>query len=476
MEPPLAALLVVLVSVSLAADVCYDDVGCFTTDYPWSDVRRPFPNLPQPPEEIPTNFYLYTRTVPEKTAIYYNSTELGDFSAQRERTVVICHGFTDSGESGWMNRVKDLLLEQYDFNVILVDWEAGARTPYLQATANAQLVGRQIALLVHTLTDVGGASVANIHLMAHSLGCHVIGYAGARIPGLARITGLDPAQPYFEETQPEVHLDATDAEFVDIIHTDGRDIIYIGIGFMASCGDVDFYPNNGKNQPGCGDFQENIRALIYDLETLNIDAIKGLFGCPHDRAHELFIATLTEHECPFVSFPCKDYAEYESGECQRLDQATIGRMGMDAEKYNLSGNYYLQTTSNKSSFCMHYLEVELQLSEDQQDGMGNLVFVIETNTTASERLPGWSSGTSWSSGTQLRTTVHSPIDSAQMTSLKVTLHGQGAAVSPPLLPRAVKVTRVDSQLTLTSQDLCTETETLQDKETMVLRPCEEENA
>ncbi|KAF0312307.1 Phospholipase A1 member A [Amphibalanus amphitrite] len=205
-------------------------------------------------------------------------------------------------------------------------------------------------------------------------------------------------------------------------------------------------------------------------------AIKGLFGCPHDRAHELFIATLTEHECPFVSFPCKDYAEYETGECQRLDRATIGRMGMDAEKYNLSGNYYLQTTSDKSSFCMHYLEVELQLSEDQQDGMGNLVFVIETNTTASERLPGWSSGTSWSSGTQLRTTVHSSIDPAQMISLKVTLHGQGAAVSPPLLPRAVKVTRVDSQLTLTSQDLCTDTETLQDKETMVLRPCEEEKA
>ena len=80
-------------------------------------------------------------------------------------------------------------------------------------------------------------------------------------------------------------------------------------------------------------------------------AIKGLFGCPHDRAHELFIATLTEQSCPFVSFPCKDYAEYESGDCQRLDQATIGRMGMDADKYNLSGNYYLQTTSDKNAFC-----------------------------------------------------------------------------------------------------------------------------
>ena len=52
------------------------------------------------------------RSVQEKTAIAYNDTEFGDFSARRQRTVIICHGFTDSGNSRWMNRVKDLLLEQ----------------------------------------------------------------------------------------------------------------------------------------------------------------------------------------------------------------------------------------------------------------------------------------------------------------------------------------------------------------------------
>ena len=60
-----------------------------------------------------------------------------------------------------------------------------------------------------------------------------------------------------------------------------------------------------------------------------------------------------------------------------------------------------------------------------------------------------------------------------MASLKVTLHSQGAAVSPPLLPRALTVTRVDSQLTVTSHELCTETETLQDKETMVFTSCQD---
>lgn len=38
-------------------------------------------------------------------------------------------------------------------------------------------------------------------------------------------SGLDPAQPYFQGTPIEVRLDKTDAEFVDIIHTDSAPTI-----------------------------------------------------------------------------------------------------------------------------------------------------------------------------------------------------------------------------------------------------------
>ena len=80
-------------------------------------------------------------------------------------------------------------LFQYDYNIILVDWAVGSSIPYIQAAANAQLVGRQVALLVHALCDIGGAVAGDFHLISHSLGSQVAGYAGARIPGLARITG-----------------------------------------------------------------------------------------------------------------------------------------------------------------------------------------------------------------------------------------------------------------------------------------------
>ena len=41
---------------------------------------------------------------------------------------------------------------------------------------------------------------------------------------------LDPAGPYFENTEPIVRLDPTDADFVDAIHTDGTWTIQLGLG------------------------------------------------------------------------------------------------------------------------------------------------------------------------------------------------------------------------------------------------------
>lgn len=41
-------------------------------------------------------------------------------------------------------------------------------------------------------------------------------------------------------------LDPTDAEFVDVIHTD-----VLGRGMLRAMGHVDFYPNIGPHQPGC---------------------------------------------------------------------------------------------------------------------------------------------------------------------------------------------------------------------------------
>ena len=78
---------------------------------------------------------------------------------------------------------------QDDFNVIVVDWQHGAGLPYEQATANTRVVGAQIAQLFDKLSQLTGVTSGSVHIIGHSLGSHIAGYAGERIPNLARITG-----------------------------------------------------------------------------------------------------------------------------------------------------------------------------------------------------------------------------------------------------------------------------------------------
>lgn len=64
----------------------------------------------------------------------------------------------------------------------------------------------------------------------------------------ALCTGLDPAKPSYENSEPKDRLDINDAKFVDIIHTGGDDL-----GIFKPLGHIDFYPNGGRSQPGCDD-------------------------------------------------------------------------------------------------------------------------------------------------------------------------------------------------------------------------------
>ena len=75
-------------------------------------------------------------------------------------------------------------------NVIIVDWSDGATLPYSQAAANTRVVGAQIAQLVYTIMNVTTATAGSFHIIGHSLGSHVAGYAGERVPGFGRITGI----------------------------------------------------------------------------------------------------------------------------------------------------------------------------------------------------------------------------------------------------------------------------------------------
>ena len=64
--------------------------------------------------------------------------------------------------------------------------------------------------------------------------------------------GLDPAYPLFSIDNTDTRLDTTDAEFVDVIHTNSGYITDIGLSFPFAIGHADFFPNGGSSQAGCG--------------------------------------------------------------------------------------------------------------------------------------------------------------------------------------------------------------------------------
>ena len=88
------------------------------------------------------------------------------------------------------DKLSSFVTLQEDANVILVNWEKGADNPkdYIKSATNTRVVGALLAEMMKALHNTAGTSYSSMHLVGHSLGSHVAGYAGARVkPG--RITG-----------------------------------------------------------------------------------------------------------------------------------------------------------------------------------------------------------------------------------------------------------------------------------------------
>lgn len=201
-------------------------------------------------------FNLYTRQNPFEPQIL----RVGDLEALQQSnymaslpTKMVAHGY--NGDPGTFNDTKDEFLQRENCNFITIDWvelASGIDYPSI-VTRNVPLAASETGAFVDFLYENTGATLGSFHLIGFSLGAHVVGGAGAAVVSgnLPRITGLDPAAPGFSINDTETRLDTSDADFVDIIHTNSGPIYLGDVSMEEAIGHVDFYPNGGQKQPGC---------------------------------------------------------------------------------------------------------------------------------------------------------------------------------------------------------------------------------
>ncbi|XP_035130561.3 lipase member H [Callithrix jacchus] len=291
---------------------------------------------------------LYTRRNPT-CAQTINSSAFENLNVTKKTTFIV-HGFRPTGSPPvWMEDLVKALLSVEDMNVVVVDWNRGATTViYNHASSKT----RKVATILKEFIDqvlAEGASLDDIYMIGVSLGAHIAGFVGEMYDGrLGRITGLDPAGPLFNGKPPQDRLDPSDAQFVDVIHSDTD-----ALGYKEPLGNIDFYPNGGLDQPGCP------KTILGGFQ---------YFKCDHQRSVYLYLSSLRE-SCTITAYPCDSYQDYRNGKC-------VGCTTSQNQSCPLLGYYadnwkdYLREkdppmtkaffdTAEEKPFCMYHYFVDI---------------------------------------------------------------------------------------------------------------------
>lgn len=369
------------------------------------------------PESETVRLRVFTTSGANRTIDVKNITDRISTSCDSTRPYfkLIVHGFAEAWNMNlrW-NWVESVVREMSKSNesaklcIIVVDWEELAKggkyiANYWKSMQNMNLAAELMSVYfsAHKLHE------RNVHCIGFSLGAHMCGifyktYQKKYSIKMARITGLDPAGPFFAGKPLEEKLHYTDAQLVDIVHTSQQ------FGLVDKHGHMDFYPDSGPSGiNACGDilnryenddnvilFEEDSKNGQYQNVTLEekefekpsffnsltpksvqnmlkslLDKIKNFsfkpkrvftkvhqfFGCSHLMAVRFFIYSI--NDCEYKAVYCSSRSDFEKNRCARYNLDAFPRMGYYADRsdqfYQTSfGNYFLYTMP-KPPYCMN---------------------------------------------------------------------------------------------------------------------------
>ncbi|XP_044298355.1 lipase member I isoform X2 [Varanus komodoensis] len=265
-----------------------------------------------------------------------------------KKVIMVIHGYRFTGSPPvWIYEIKDQLLEKGDINVIIVDWNRGATTIiYSNAVYNAKNVVEILKNFIDQML-ANGLSLDSIYMIGVSLGAHIAGFVGKAYHGkIGRITGLDPAGPSFTGKSPSERLDHTDAQFVDVIHSD-------------------------------------------------IDGTQ-YFKCDHQRSVFLYMASL-KHNCHIYAYPCDSYEDFTNGKCvscEAFHPLPCPILGYYADQWK---NHLIEKkppvttayfdTADKEPFCMYHYSVDIiTWNKSNRNGFINIKIIDNAGNITESKI------------------------------------------------------------------------------------------
>jgi len=237
-------------------------------------------------------------------------------------TRVLIHGWLEDEGSDINVATAAELLNYYDSNIILIDWSEGSQTiNYIGASNRVEPIGRFVGSHISFMVEEGLLRVDRLKVIGFSLGAHIAGFVGKTATvRLHTIIGLDPAGPLFSSRNPLTRIDRTDAEYVEIMHTNGPTLLIAGAGIGSPIGDADFWPNGGSSQPGC----------ITNT-------------CSHGRAVDYYVESIANNR--FFALRCPAIDDISSRRCTLSPGEWMGGEELNFVKTG-RGSFYLDVNRN----------------------------------------------------------------------------------------------------------------------------------
>lgn len=239
-------------------------------------------------------------------------------------TRFLIHGWNQNGGAAFNIQTRNRYFARGNFNVIVVDWGAGAQTAnYALAAGRTLPAGNNCGDFIDFLNLHSGAPFSSFTVIGFSLGAHVAGISGKRVSRgrVQNVVALDAAGPSFTVGNTAGRVHSGDAIHVQSIHTNTG-----LLGFTQPIGHSAWYPNGGNSHPGCG----------LDLAGT----------CAHDRSW-LFFGESIANPQGFFGTLCANLGAISGSNCPSVGTS----QPMGGEPLNIGSGVFVLSTNAAAPFA-----------------------------------------------------------------------------------------------------------------------------